>query len=191
MRFSIFGAKYKNDLSEFRKNCRQVLKKEGIKLVDESYFETTRDNDVDNPNVFKQVENSIVKSDAIIIELTRKSDGIGMILGMAYSKNKPTLILYNKKKRNIPFSSVALTSTFSKKTKVEDYTAKSLNSILIDFVKQVKQSQDSNFLVSLPSELGKYLNWLVYDEGVTKRDVIRKLLEQKMDSDKKYTDFIR
>lgn len=191
MRIVIFGAKYKNDLASFRKQCKQLLLQNGVNTIDESYFKSTREKDIENPTIFRKVESAILKADAVVFELSRKSDGIGMIMGMAYANNKPSLILYNKEKRTIPFSSVALASTENNKNNVLDYTEDSLPDILKTFTKRVRDQKGVKFLTTLTAQQGKYLNWEVFSNGVKKVDIIRKLIDRAIEENKEYQKFLK
>jgi hypothetical protein len=194
MQIAIIGAKYENDLdlNKFRVQVKEVLKKYNVKEIDDTYFETQREEDMIKPKTtLNKIEKILFKSDAVIVEATRRSEGIGIITGLAISMNKPVLILYNKEIRKGKISSIALAASSSKRVDVAEYSDADLESHLEKFIKKAIELTVSKFYINLPPEINKYLEWNANHFRVPKVDRIRKLIQEDMKQNEEWQDILK
>lgn len=192
MRVAIFGKKFKNDLSNFVSTTTKVLIDKGIKdsKIDTSYFETKIDEDSKNvQSVYKKIEKIILRSDAVIIEATSRSDGIGFITGFSLARNKSTLILYdsNKRKEVDSFSSIIQGSSKLKRSFVSKYDNEiSLKNEIENFVVNAQGMLDSPFNAILSGEHHRYLEWYSYTNKVAKVERLRELISQDIENNQSW-----
>lgn len=188
MKVAIFGKKYKNNLTEFRKQARSALKDAGIKKVDETYFDTTREEDAkDTAKLMKKVEKILFRNDAIVIEATQHSDGIGIIIGLAIGYNKPILVLYSEEERKGIFSTIALASATSKRSTVKSYKGQSEISLAINqFIKDSGPLIITKFFINLPANINRYLEWWSNKKHRPKVDRIRELLNEDLENNSEW-----
>jgi hypothetical protein len=191
MRVAIFGAKFNNDLTDFRNELAEILKKHARVTMDDSYFDSSRDDDISNPEeTFLMVQRILYKADAVIIESTRRSDGIGLIVGLAHSLRKPTLLLYDKEVRKDTISAIAVASTTSKRAFAKRYTKDDLEEHLKTFLGDAKHLISSKFFIVLPPDIAKYLEWYASFYRLPKVERIRDLILEDMKRNKDWKDLL-
>lgn len=188
MRVAVIGAKYKYNLDNFRTFTREHLARHKHVAVDDSYFDTTREDDIQNPkSLFNRVEKILYHNDVVIIEATRRSEGIGLIIGLALAIRKPTLILYNKDERQGEVSSIALASArTTKRSFVHEYTEADLGKTIDTFLEEASDLVNSKFFIILSPEINRYLEWIASYHRVPKVDKIRKLIAEDMANNKEW-----
>lgn len=190
----VFGAKFENDLNEFVQIIDNVFHSLNIKS-DLSYFETTSENDKKKlRDINKRIERILYRSDALIIETTKKSTGMGIIIGMAINMRKPVLMLYNKELRQGQVSIIADAVSSSNRaflTSYTDYNKSSLEMIVRDFLKKAKELTESKFNIILPPDITKYLAWYSDKQKVPKVDRLRELILNDMSKNKQWKDIIQ
>jgi nucleoside 2-deoxyribosyltransferase len=199
MRVAIFGKKHENNLGKFIEKLTNILEDQGIKgsQVDLSYFASEIEKDFeDSEKVFERIKRIILKSDAIIIESSLKSEGISFISGFALALNKPTLMLFDEKTRSSDrsFSTVLMGTSALNRSYLKKYNSNDTNtlrSIVRDFILKTKDQIESKFYIILSSEINKYLEWWSYYNRTTKVSKIRDLLIQDMESNVEWQKVIK
>ncbi len=195
MRVAIIGKKYNNNLSQFIEISVATLKTEGLsdKQIDLSYFDLPIVQDSNNlSDSFRDTQKIIFKTDALIINITERSEGIGFITGFATALNKPVLMLYDIEVKGSEkvVSTVLRSAEFINRVKVKDYLGSNpstLSNHIKNFVLETKGLIDSKFYIILPSKITRYLEWWSYTYRKPKVEKIRSLLENDLDSNENYS----
>lgn len=190
MKVALLGRKYKNSLDKFIEEAKSILIDQKDITVIDSYFETSRDEDFTDKQAYKKIMGILYEADAVIIEATKRSEGIGFIEGLAFSLRKPILILYNKTDSSREVSSI-LTAVAKESDRViaTQYDDKDLKKILVQFVKRLPKLLKSRFFVEMKGEDFKYLEWYSHFYGVPKAELIRDLLGKSRREDNEWQNF--
>lgn len=191
MRVAVLGVKDDNSLDKFRKEVRSIFRKLKIK-PDESYFDTPSEEDrLQGKGVFKKLEKLIFYNDVIIVESTAHSTGIGLIIGAALAQNRPILVLHRKNAKNRVSANVLSASKDSPRVFLAKYTSDDLPSHIYEFLGKAKDLIIAKFYMYLPPEKNRYLEWWASHHQQPKVDLIRKLLDEKIESDKEFTKYMK
>lgn len=148
---------------------------------------------IDRVEIYNKAIESILASDAVVIEGTVSSFSIGHQMTLALSKNKPTLVLiYNddSEKKN-KFQSSFIQGIKSPFLTVSKYSSKEdLKKILTDFLsKSITTSVKFNIVLS--REIESYLNWASFYYKVNKSEFIRDVLTRHMNiEDRNYQKYL-
>ena len=148
---------------------------------------------VDTVDIYNKAVQSILASDAVVIEGTVSSFSIGHQVTLALSKNKPTLVLlYNdgSEKKNKLQSSFIL-GIKSPLLSVSKYSSKEdLKRILSDFLNK-STGPSVKFNIVLSKEIESYLDWASFFYKVNKSEFIREIIVKHMnDNDHEYKKYI-
>lgn len=179
MDIALFGAKYNESLKSFRKDVEKICKRNGHKL-DQSYFKTTSDEDREDPHgSLKLIEKVLNSSDAIIVEATEHSSGVGLISGLAIAMRKiPILILYKKDREGKTSANLASASKSKRNVFLVEYDDENLESHIIDFFKKSKHLIWHRFTVEFDEIHGRFLNKWADKYGKPKIEFFREMIDQ-------------
>jgi hypothetical protein len=193
MKAAIFISNLSDNAPEFVEKSSATLKKLGVQ-ADTSYIETVRQSgdNFDLMSIYTSIRKILHKNDIIIIENTQHSTGMGMILGRVVELNKPVLIL-QEKDHSIGNRAILprAHSAGSKKVKFSEYSDGSLEQVLSEFTNESKKLLNSKFLFNLSPEMASYLQWSSEHYNSTMVDILRDLINEKMENDEAWNNYLK
>lgn len=156
--------------------------------VDRSQMDSTYAHDrVHIEETYKRDFNSIKNSDVVIVESTETSSGIGFLIATALNEKKPVLVLNNSDLNKTP--SITLKSAKNKLFTFEEYTNNTIDIKLKNFFTKVKSILDTKFILIIPAEIDRYLEWASTEKRMHKAQIVREAVEKVMESDKDWKDY--
>lgn len=150
----------------------------------------THDKEEGSVSVFKKVITSIRNCDFVIAELTNSSAGVGYEIALAIGEKKPVIIFYSASSAQ-PLS-ITFKGNSSKYLKTKGYkNIQDIEKTIKTFSKEVRRLIDTKFILIIPPEIDRYLEWNVKAKGIPKAEITRGAIEQMMKEDKKYQNFLQ
>ncbi len=151
------------------------------------YFEDKLSNKKSNvsmdDDVYDILRGKIIESDCVIAEISVPSISLGIQVEYALSHKVPVLCLHhNSGEDKLPLMIRDYKNNLLTKS---SYDNKGLPPILAKFFANFPKSR-IKFNMFISHELDKYLSYLSENEKISKSEVIRNLLSEKMDSDKTF-----
>lgn len=189
--------KHKND---YRKICA-IIKDMGHTITRDwleeaiDIVENKKLQSLDREAVYNKVTAAIFSADAVVVEGTVVSFSIGHQLTLGLSKNKPTLVLVNKKytqSKTGETKHTFLGGIVSPFLKVAEYDNSNLAKILNDFLNKNGSNPLIKFNIVLTKEIESYLDWVSFTYKVNKSEFIRNLITKNMRiEDKQYHKYLK
>lgn len=140
---------------------------------------------------YKEMELAKKTTDLLITDITFNSSGIGHDVLWALINRKPTLMLYDKKSREV--SSLLINK--SKKERLlfaEGYSHPTeIPGIIENFVRESNTLRDTKFILIISPEIDRYLEWAAESRRMHKAQVVRNAVEDAMSKDKEYKAFLK
>ncbi len=185
MRVAFFGNRTDKDLLRVLKHIKKIIEKNETEF-DDTYF---KDNNIKSKNeldhIYKKVKNIIQKADIVIVEATKCSTTIGLIIGKVIEYKKPLLILFNIEKSSRSKVPLLLKAHGNKKNKVffEEYKKDKLSTLIKQFIEISKKILNTKYLLNLTPELVHYLQWASDEYDKPMVDIIREELYKRINND--------
>lgn len=187
MRIALFGTRKEPSVLEKMEQVGKILKASGVD-VDSSYFEGSLDQmKEDLEFTYNKVKKIIQRADTVVVDLTNYSTGMGLIIGRVIGYKKPMLILFDKEAEGKERPILARAHG-TKKNKVfyREYTSKTLDTILDEFVNESKKMLNTKYLFNLTPDLAHYLQWASEKYHKPMVDILREVLYERMEEDKEW-----
>lgn len=140
---------------------------------------------VPSQEAYKKTISSIIKSDAVICDITVKSTSMGHIITFAINKHKPVLVLYQKESNNP--SHIFLAMSQSPLLVVKSYKSKDeILPILEKFLFSAGKKSKTRFNLVINNAQNAYLDWVAFTNKKSKTKIIQEAIDEKIDRDKSY-----
>jgi hypothetical protein len=133
------------------------------------------DQDIDWEAILSDSQESMKKSDLVIVEATQLSFSQGFQAYTAAQYKKPTLVV-----SRTPLANRFISGISNKLVAVQEYsTEEELKAIVAKFIKQnIIPEKDLRFNMVLDRRIYRYLRDTSYDTGKNKSQIVRELLER-------------
>lgn len=145
-------------------------------------------NDVELMKLNHKIQRELKSSDFVIAEITQASSGIGFLISQAIMERKPTLVIMRNNTSRAPIPIQAKDSKLIYFRRYND--ASELEEIAKSFLENVRQYIDRKFILIIPSEIDKYLEWSAYERRKHKSQIVREALETSIGKDSDYQEFL-
>lgn len=147
-------------------------------------------------NVYHNNLKLIKSSDIVIADISYTSSGVGYEVSLALSEKKPVVCIYNLREyenKSSLLSSVPvnLKGNTSKYLILKEYSLSTLKKTLELAIKDAKDLADTKFILIIPPEIDKYLEWNVKEKGIAKAEITRNAVEDLMKRDKEYAQYLK
>lgn len=147
-------------------------------------------------DVYKNNVKQIKMADLVIADISYVSSGVGYEVSLALDEKKPVICLYNLKDlknsenliKSVP---VNLKGNTSKYLILKEYDLTSLKKTLELAIKDAKSLADTKFILIIPPEIDRYLEWNVKEKGVSKAEITRQAVENMMKDDRAYMEYMK
>jgi nucleoside 2-deoxyribosyltransferase len=138
----------------------------------------------------------IKNSDFVVAEVSFFSGTTGYDISFALEEKKPIIVLYNLvdyrgDSRSIKTLPVTLKGNTSKYIIAREYDNKTLKRTLELAIKDAKDLADTKFILIIPPEIDRYLEWNVKVKGIAKAEITRQAVEEMMKKDKEYISYLK
>lgn len=152
------------------------------------------DEEIDTKKAIKTIkynEKALRDADVFIADMTKSSAGLGFQIALATSEKKPTLVLRHVEDTK-PTSQNSITSGAHRNITYTDYKNTEEITKSVDlFLEDAKQKIDTKFILIIPPEIDKYLNWASDFRRLHKAQVVRQAIEKEMSKDKDWKSYLR
>jgi nucleoside 2-deoxyribosyltransferase len=157
--------------------------------VDRTWITANKESDAgDFHNAYKRNMNSIKSCDVLVAEITQVTSGVGFILSTAINLKKPVLALFNKNAKHLP--STHIKGSDNKLLQYEEYELDSLPDVLKLYFKNVKNLLDTKFILIIPAEIDRYLEWASKEKRMHKAQLVREAIDNIIEDDMDYQNYI-
>lgn len=190
MKVAIIGSKYSKDSQEIFKKIIAILKNEDIS-IDTSYIDTKLEEDYSDLEAgHRRNKNMLKNSDILIAEATSDSHGIGFLIAEALSLKKPVLCLSYENRKGRPSSVLSSSAKEARLLQFKIYNDSNLKDIITSFLKEAKQKLDTKFILIIPAEIDRYLEWASKEKRMHKAQLVREAIDKIIEEDKDYQTFL-
>lgn len=140
--------------------------------------------------IYSEANKRIKNCDVVITETSYSpSPGLGFELGLALHERKPVLVLMSEDS-NIILSEVIEGHPPRYLTSEKYGEKKNLEKIIQAFTKEAKQKLDTKFILIIPSEIDRYLEWAAKEKRMHKAQIVREAIEKTIEEDKEYHEYL-
>ena len=184
--------------SEFRESylaIRDYLRELGIEIMfdwldeaDKSYKTNYKSRNIER--IFKNVISAIDNSDAVIIEYTVPNFSSSHQINYALLKKKPVLVM-RQLNDNPRFSNSYLEGLDSSLISVKNYSKENYKSIIKEFIGITKiENGPKRYNIVLNKKEKMYLDFASINYNKSRSEIIRELINAKINTDNKYKKFL-
>ena len=131
----------------------------------------------------------ITQSDFISAEVTKPSISIGYEIMVSQQKGKPVIVLYEMNKglaphtlRGMPMEKIQIYSY-----SMDNSRENSIKQVLNLAIEEAKEQMDVRFNFFISPGIGAYLDWVVKNRKLPRAVYLRRLIEDDMKKNKKYS----
>lgn len=134
----------------------------------------------------EKIEKLIKETDILVVECSLSDFKSGFEIARALDEKK-IVILFSLEK----IDSSSITNQFSGNKSVVSvvYTAKNLEAKILESLKVATSKLDSKFILILPAEMERYLDWSSQHKRMHKAQIVRGAIEQLIKKDRDYKEF--
>jgi hypothetical protein len=137
-------------------------------------------------------EKALIECDLFVGDITDSSAGLGFQVAMALMEKKPVLLLrYSKDTKVTSFNSITTPKAHKNIAYHEYDNTEDITKSIDKFLEDAKQKIDTKFILIIPSEIDKYLNWAADFRRMHKAQVVRKAIEKEMQKDKDWKNYLK
>ena len=188
MKAFFISSRINNNLQKVYTQIIKELKTSGV-TVDESLIKRTSDQDAQDVELaFKLNMRSIKNADVIIAEVTELSSGIGFLIATALNEKKPVIALHNSEINSK--QSKMLKGAQNKLLHFYTYTPESLSETIAKAVSLAKQKLDTKFILIIPAEIDRYLEWASKEKRMHKAQLVREAIDSIIVDDEEYQQYL-
>ncbi|MBD3363453.1 hypothetical protein GF362_07095 [Candidatus Dojkabacteria bacterium] len=171
---------------ESYKKIADVIESLNVQL-DRSYVDATTEEDRANFEVaYKRNIKAIKNSDLLVAEVSDMSSGVGFLIANALSQKKPVLALYKKDKKENLSATILGSDVSNKLLFYEEYAEDNLKEKLQKFFEETKNLLDTKFILIIPPEIDRYLEWASDYKRMHKAQIVREAIDQLMEEDEEW-----
>lgn len=135
-------------------------------------------------------EKALKDSDLIIADVTKGSAGIGYNISLAVTYKKPVLVIKQRGSKEAivhhPIDSGKIRQIIFK----EYENKEDLDKVIDYFVRESKNILDTKFILIIPAEIDRYLEWSSDYKRMHKAQIVRNAIEAHMESDPDWQEFL-
>jgi hypothetical protein len=191
-----------SDFEKYQENyfgIRNYLKESGCVIlfdwlddVDKAIqkSKTAEERKRDIKNIYKQVTSAIDEADISVIEYTVPNFSTSHQITYSLLKKKPTLVLrLNKDNKN--FIGSYMEAIESPLLKVKDYDLQNYQKIIDEFIGFSKiENGPARYNIVLDKKQKYYLDWASIKYKKSRSEIIRGLIDEKVDNDSTYKKYL-
>lgn len=165
------------------------LRHEVLQYSSVSPQEMMQKSDAEIQSDHKRLSQYMRQADVYVADITKASVGVGYEIAQALADKKPVLVLIHESE---PYKSRAtLMGNPSKLIKYTKYNEENLKATLETFLDEARSKIDTKFILIISPEIDKYLEWAGAERRQHKAQIVRNSIEEAMNKDKDYKDFLK
>lgn len=150
----------------------------------------------DSKKIFSNNLKNLKAADIIVAEGSYHSSGVGYEVSLALEEKKPVILIYNMSEdksnpHHIDRIPIIYKGNSSRYLIVKEYDMRNLNKTLELALKDSRDLVDTKFILIIPPEIDKYLEWNSKQRGKAKAEVTREAIERIMEGDTKYHAYLK
>lgn len=162
------------------KDLKHTIISDHVMKKDPEYFQNLREDK--HKKIFLKRRKEIKKSDAVITEITQGSVGVGHLISLALEASKSVLVLSQQKPHGLLLGNpnrLLVGKQYSTKTPKD---IKRLKQTIKTFLKRARQRiLKKRFNLLINEEQKNYLELVSKNQGISKADFIRQLINKSID----------
>lgn len=138
-----------------------------------------------------QKEKQLKESDIVIADITDGTAGVGYFISTALYLKKPTLVLQTESDSMHEIHD-SITAGKNRLLTYETYKnpKEDIEEIVKNFINNARQKLDTKFILIIPAEIDRYLEWASDNKRMHKAQIVRNAIEDYMQKDEDWKDFI-
>lgn len=141
------------------------------------------------PDLYDEVMNAILHSDLTIFECSAPGMSVGHQITFSIEKSKPTLILLDSSGKNT--GDLFIAGTNSPYLRLKNYkNPAELDKIIDDFLSNNSPTSKTRFNLVIERELNNYVEWASFKKNLSKTEIIKNAINNKMKYDEEYQKYI-
>jgi len=133
-------------------------------------------------------EKQLKESDVVIADITNGTAGVGYFISTALYLKKPTLVLQDKKDTTQGIHD-SITIGKNRLLTYKKYNSKDIDKTIADFLAKSKQKLDTKFILIIPAEIDRYLEWASDYKRMHKAQIVRTAVENHMENDSDWKEY--
>lgn len=134
---------------------------------------------------------AIRKADIIIAEDTVSNFSTGHLITLALQMRKPVLVMWSGEKHR-KFNKMFIHGIKSDLLIIKDYTTENYTEIIDNFIKKFSMHENLNrFNLVINDFQRNYLDWAQYNTGLSRTQIIKNLINEKIDEDNEYMEYLK
>ncbi len=177
---------YRLMLEYLKKNNHKVLDYGSDKLTPTMIISQDYD---ELKEKYRELDSYLKNSDVYIADISEPSVGIGYEISQAILLRKPVLALKYQKAPYHPLSTIK--GNKNPYMRYKEYNERTIDTILKQFLDEAKDKIDTKFILIIPAEIDRYLEWNVRERGKPKAEITREAIEAMMLNDAKYQEYLK
>lgn len=142
----------------------------------------------DIKKVYKELDSYLKQADLYVAEISLPSVGIGYEISQAIANRKPVLALSYKDTKFQPLATIE--GNKSRYLQHQVYNEANIKQVIRDFIQEAKQKLDTKFILIIPAEIDKYLEWASDYKRMHKAQLVRQAIEKFMEKDSDWSEFL-
>lgn len=140
--------------------------------------------------IYRECIESIKESQLVVVEDTVSNFSTGHQITMALQYRKPTLVLWQGKKHR-QFKQMFIHGIESDILQISEYEVRDIEKVIGTFIEKYEDCNEKNrFHLVLNNLERKYLDWAQYSQNRSRTQIIREVLREKIDGDRKYNRYL-
>lgn len=138
----------------------------------------------------------IRNADIVVSESSYISNDIGYDTSLALNEKKPVLVFFNMTEnkddpRHIKNVPIGIKGNKSRYLMLKEYDAGNFERSMNLALTNAKELVDTKFILIIPPEIDRYLEWNAKERGLAKAEVTRDSIEKAMKTDDKYQAYLK
>lgn len=170
---------------------RDQLGKKNVFSPEERKLIKRSENDKEASESVNLKEKQLKECDLVIADITDGTAGVGYFISTALFLKKPTLVIQEE---SASMHEIHDSITTGKNRLLTYKTYKDLENeltgILKEFVNKAKQQLDTKFILIIPAEIDRYLEWASDYKRMHKAQIVRNAIEEYMEKDSDWQEFL-
>jgi hypothetical protein len=135
---------------------------------------------------FSQTDKLIKDADILLTEVTAMDGKVGYEIARAIDEKKVVIALESDKSKEL---NPIIHGNNTRQLVFKKYNSKNAATILEQALREAEDKLDSKFILIIPPEMDRYLNWASKSKRTHKAQLVRSAVEQMMKKDREYKEY--
>lgn len=166
----------------------EELKSQGLDVDDSHIHRTPEQDEMNVEMAYKNNLRGIKNADFVIAEISKLSSGIGFLIASALNEKKPVVVLNNTAVN--PKPSKMIKGAQNRLLIYFPYETSAIKDVINKALTNIKQKLDTKFILIIPAEIDRYLEWASKERRMHKAQLVREAVENIIEEDLDYQNYL-